>query len=73
MSRAMKVNTQLHSHSDCLQECRRIIHRQTVKLVLGIKNFNQYLYGKHSSLVMAYQPFVSIFNPQMSVPLNATA
>ena len=49
------------------------IDRVGLCLVWGVKKFNQYLYGKHFTLIPDHQPLVSIFNPQKCVPAIAAA
>ena len=49
------------------------IDREALSLVWGVKKFNQYLYGKHFTLLTDYQPLVSIFNPAKGVPVIAAA
>lgn len=49
------------------------IDREALSLVWGVKKFNQYLYGKHFTLITDHQPLVSIFNPQKGVPAMAVA
>ncbi|RXN30262.1 putative protein K02A2.6-like protein [Labeo rohita] len=49
------------------------IDREALRLVWGVKRFNQYLYGNEFTLVTDHQPLVSIFSPQKGVPLTAAA
>ncbi|KAJ8366188.1 hypothetical protein SKAU_G00150190 [Synaphobranchus kaupii] len=49
------------------------IDREGLSLVWGVKKFNQYLYGKHFTLITDHQPLVSIFNPRKCVPAMAVA
>lgn len=47
------------------------IDRETLSLVWGVKKFNQYLYGRHFTLITDHRPLVSIFNPQKGIPTMA--
>lgn len=38
-----------------------------------MKKLNQYLYGKHFTLITDHQPLVSIFNTRKCVPVMAAA
>lgn len=49
------------------------IDREALSLVWGVKKFNQYLYGKHFTLLTDHKPLVSIFNPAKGVPAMAAA
>uniref|UniRef100_A0A8C5D775 ribonuclease H n=1 Tax=Gouania willdenowi TaxID=441366 RepID=A0A8C5D775_GOUWI len=49
------------------------IDREALSLVWGVKKFNQYLYGKHFTLITDHQPLISIFSPQKGVPAMAAA
>ncbi|XP_062405896.1 uncharacterized protein K02A2.6-like [Sardina pilchardus] len=49
------------------------IDREALSLVWGVKKFNQYLYGKHFTLLTDHKPLVSIFNPTKGVPAMAAA
>ncbi|XP_051785433.1 uncharacterized protein K02A2.6-like [Erpetoichthys calabaricus] len=49
------------------------IDREGLSLVWTVKKFNQYLYGKHFTLVTDHQPLIAIFNPHKCVPTMAAA
>ncbi|XP_028656990.1 uncharacterized protein K02A2.6-like [Erpetoichthys calabaricus] len=49
------------------------IDREGLSLVWAVKKFNQYLYGKHFTLVTDHQPLVAIFSPHKCVPTMAAA
>ena len=48
------------------------IDREGLSLVWGVKKLNQYLYGKHFTLITDHQPLVSIFNPSKVCSSNCS-
>lgn len=49
------------------------IDREGLSLVWGVKKFNQYLYGKHFTMITDHQHLVASFSPSKSVPVMAGA
>lgn len=60
----------LASRSLTASECKYAhIDIEGLSLVWGVKKFNQYLNGKHFTLITFHQPLVAIFSPSKSVPV----
>lgn len=49
------------------------IDKEALGLVLGIRKFHQYIYGRKFTLVTDHQPLVSMFHPAMGIPMNTAA
>ena len=49
------------------------LERESLALVFGVKEFHQYIYGRHFSLVTGRKPLESLFNEKKAIPTMAAA
>ena len=49
------------------------LEKEGLALVWGVKKFNQYLEGKHFTLITDHQPLTYIFHPHKGIPATAAA